>query len=234
MNNLKSQQQQEIAFELNKIFGIKPERILFLNPRDSNEPWIPADELESIARQVGGFTDITVVHDKFVTETNQVVYTATVINKTGVSFTRSGVATVGERPNDEDIDADTLASGRALGAALRAAGFHPYRSGSVVDFAEMREQIETRKFNAENQQIEDAARQRTNDLKAIHAEAEKKGLIVGKDDTLYRMWLFENFRVKTAAILDAETRARVINKLKNYRDEFAELEPALREDAMIA
>ena len=211
--------------QLNQNFGLNPERILFINPRDRNDPWIAPDELESIARQIGGFNHISVMHDKYIVETRQVVYTATVQDKHNISFTRPGVAAVGE--NDE-IDHDTLAHGRALGAALRAAGFHPYKSGSVVDFGQMKQQIEARAVAPDDGL-------RVKDLRQIHALAAEKGLIVGGNDTAYRMWLHEWFQVKTCIGLNPEERARVINKLKNYVNDYAAIQQEFGEgDALAA
>ena len=84
-------------------------------------------------------------------------------------FTHPGVATTGERPAGIDIEPETLAAGRALGASLRAAGFHPYKSGSVVDFSEMRREIEIRRKAAD---IEKEAR--IKDINQIHAIADEK------------------------------------------------------------
>lgn len=222
-NEIKSAKQQEILNELNQNFGLNPERILFINPRDQNEPWIAPDELESIARQIGGFKHISVMHDKYIIETHQVVYTATVEDKNSVSFTRPGVAMVGE---NSDIDHDTLAHGRALGAALRAAGFHPYKSGSVVDFGQMKQQIETKR--------EGETDLRGSDLKQIHALAIEKKLIVNGNYTAYRMWLMANFSVNTTVHMDEHDRARVINKLRVYENNYADLPQEIGAESMAA
>ncbi len=109
-NEIKTTKQQEILDELNKRFGIDPERILFINPRDANDPWIPPDELMSIARQHGGFKLVSVTHDKFISETMQQIYTATVVDAQERTFVRSGVAMLGEKPDGIEIDPDVLAS----------------------------------------------------------------------------------------------------------------------------
>lgn len=232
-NTIKTTKQQQILDELSNRFGIEPERILFINPRDANDPWIPPDELMSIARQHGGFKLVSVTHDKFISETAQQIYTATVVDRQDRTFVRSGVAMIGEKPNDFDIDADTLASGRALGAALRDAGFHPYRSGSVVSIDEARTAIEGKKNHQEIGRIGDEAALRTKDLQQIHAIAEKKGLIVGKDYTAYRERLFEKFGARTAAILGASERAAVVNWLNNL-DEWSDIPSEYRDDALVA
>lgn len=233
-NEIKTQKQQEILDELNKRFGIEPDRILFLNPRDANDPWIPPDEMMSIARQHGGFTLVSVTHDKFIGETSQQIYTATVVDAQERTFVRSGVATLGERPNGQDIDTETLASGRALSAALRDAGFHPYKSGSIVSLDDARQNIEERRRGRELQRIEDESALRIKDLKQIHALAREKGLIVGDNKIGYHLWLAEKFNVKSVAALDAPTRTRVINSLRNYIDEFADLTDEFGDEARAA
>lgn len=230
------EKRNEIIATLKAQFGLTDsacDRILFLNPRDLYEPWIPADVLQAIARQIDGFKGSSVTHDKFVSETQQVVYKATVFDIQGGSYTRTGVATVGEKPNNFDIPHDSLAEGRALGAALSAAGFHPYKSASVVDLSEARTVIEQRRQQAEYTGIEDEAELRKKDLRQIHTIAEKKGLIIGKDDSEYRLRLHEEFGTRTAAILDATDRARVINWLNQLPD-WSDVPIEYREDALVA
>jgi hypothetical protein len=233
-NEIKTAKQQEILDELNKRFGIDPERILFINARDQNDPWIPPDELMSIARQHGGFKLVSVTHDKFVGETAQQIYTATVVDALDRTFVRSGVATLGEKPNGQDIDTETLASGRALGAALRDAGFHPYKSGSIVNLDAARQHLEERNRNRDLQRIEDEAALRTKDLKQIHALAGEKGLIVGNNYTAYRLFLSYKFGTLTVVGLDAATRAQVINALNNYTSGFADAQDEFGGEAMAA
>ncbi len=233
-NNFKTTKQQEILDELNKRFGIEPDRIQFLNQRDENDPWIPPDELMSIARQHGGFKMVSVIHDKFVPETAQQIYTATLVDAQDRTFTRTGVATLGETPNGFDIDTDTLASGRALSAALRDAGFHPYKSGSIVSLDVARQSIEDRRRNRELQKIEDEAAVRVKDLRQLHKIAEEKGLIVGQNKIAYHLWLTEKFGVRSTAMMDEANRARVINALRNYTDDFADLTDEFGEEARAA
>ena len=73
-NNLRTAKQEEILNKLSETFGINPDRILFINPRDQNDPWIPSDELESIARQTEGCKQISVGYDKYISETKQVIF----------------------------------------------------------------------------------------------------------------------------------------------------------------
>jgi hypothetical protein len=215
------------------------ERVLFLNERDKTEPWIPADLQEAIARQVGTFKHISVTHDKFINERQQVIYTATVIDTADRSYTRTGAAIIGEAPNGVEMDVDVLAASRALNAALNAAGFNPFKAGSVVNIAEARESLQAKPLNPTEQQlhaVEDEATARRTDLARIHALAVEKGLTVGKDDSRYRDELFEHYGVRTAAILNRTERAAVVNWLTNYkRDDFLQSVPVeLQGDALIA
>ena len=238
--NLRTAKQQEILSKLAQNFDINEDRILFLNPVDKNEPWIPAEEMTAIARQHGGFKSIAVQHDKYIPETGQVIYMATVVDAQERVFIRSGAARMGEAPNGLEIDADTLAQGRALGAALRAAGFHPYKSGSIVELEDFdRAAFKLTEEQKGLQQIEDEAASRKSDLGQIHALAQEKGLILllpgnVKDMTKYRSELQLRFNTQTAATLDRAGRAAVINWLKTY-DDFLETVPKeLREEAQMA
>ncbi len=215
---LRTAKQQEIALNLEAEYGIDGTRILFLNPRNPNDPWIPPTILEAIARKFDEYRSSSVAHDKYIPETAQVIYMATVTDSKDRIFTRSGVATFGEVSGERDeIDADILAQGRALSAALNAAGFNPVKSVPMVNFAD---EAENEKQPRAQFVIEEEAALLKKDLRQIHALAVEKGLIVGKNDIEYRVWLAQHFNVKTSAILDAGDRARVINKLKFYREDF--------------
>ena len=232
MNNTKTEKQQEIVSKLVSQFGIDGERILFLNARNPLEPWIPPTILEQIALQMEGYRSSSVNHDKFIPQTSQVVYTATVTDANDRIFTRSGVATAGEANEIlDELDIDYLASGRALSAALRAAGFDPVKANPMVNFAD---ESASEKLPVEQYAVESEAAQRTKDLKQIHALAAEKGLIVGGKDSNYRIWLNQNFGVITSAILSAADRARVINKLRFYEEDYSNIPAELREEAMMA
>lgn len=230
---IRTAKQQEIVSRLVDTFGIDGSRILFLNPRDESDPWIPASQLEIIARQIEGYRNSKVSHDKYIRETEQHLYLATVVDTQGREFTRSGAATVGEAPIEgEEFDAHALAAGRALSAALKAAGFHPCE----IDFGrESENQSISQAERPQNLAIDEATR-RHNDLGVIHILAKEKNLWVGNDDTRYREELFKNFGVRTAAVLNITERAAVKNWLQNYKDEsFLNNVPAeYREDALMA
>lgn len=231
---LSAGQEQALKF-LKENFGLSEselDRVLFLNDRVGEEPWIPADIMEAIARQVGSFQHISVIHDKFVAERQQVLYTATVVDNFGRTFTRSGAALVDEKPNGQDIDVEILAQTRALNAALNAAGFNPFKAGSVVNLNFQRKPItDDEKRLVE---IQDEAELRNKDLRQIHALAEEKGLIVNKDLTRYRQELQAAFGVQTAAVLDHAERVAVINWLTNFQDFLSGLPADIQQDAMIA
>lgn len=189
------------------------------------------------------------VHDKVVPETRQIVYAGLVTDPDGRSYPRSGVASLdGETIGDRSFDGDTLAEQRALSAALTAAGFNPFKAGSVVSVekkADPTPAFSGQPLTDEQKQIHeiaDAAALRNKDLRQIHTLAEQKGLIVylpsgSRMMQRYRDWLHANFSVHSAAVLDPDARARVVDKLLKYSepDEFIQHLPAdLREDALIA
>lgn len=211
---------------------------------DQEEPWIPSDILEAIARLTGGFETISSVYDKVRTETQHLVYAGLVVDREGRSYPRSGVAKIdGETVGGTLFDGDALAENRALSASLQAAGFDPFKAGSVVSIGKLehgpsRSGTPLDDRQKELQQITDAAELRTKDLRQIHAVAEKKGLIVDKNDRLYRRWLMDNFQLTSSAFVDHETRMTIVAKLNELNDpaeySFAGLPADLKEDALIA
>lgn len=209
----RSAKQQTIAEGLAFKFNIDADRVLFLNPDRPEEPWLPAESLITIARQTEMFQTIDESFDQFIEPLKQVVHRAMAIDKQGRTFTRSGVATVGER---EDIDDHALAAGRAVSAALTAAGFNPLRPGSLVAFGTQ--------VNAPAQGgAADEAMMRNKDLKRIHALAAEKGLIVplgagAWDRTGYRRFLKEKYGTNTAANFDSLQRTSLINALEQLED----------------
>ena len=213
--------QETIRMQLAEQFNIDPERILFLNEKNPDEPWLNAEALTTIARQSGQFQAIDEEFNQYIERLNQIVHSATVVDREGRSYTRSGVATIGE---SSEIDDHGLAAGRAMSAALTAAGFNPLRPGAV----------NTLDLNLPTDQpvISDEAQSRNQDLKRIHKLAEVKGLIIptpggGWDRTKYRQMLMEKYEVNTAAGFDQLQRASLIQVLEQMPDvvvdEFAEV-----------
>lgn len=212
-----------------------------------DEPWIPPDILQGIANDIGTFSYVGIEFSKYVRELEQHIWTATVVDDKGRTYVRPGVATIGEESGSADeadglnIDAHLLAQGRALQAALGAAGFHPFKPGfrfkkepelpSHTGEAPTEREIEL-------QRKADESALRGKDLRQIHALAEECGLIIGEDRRNYRRWLKANYGgVETAAVLNASERASVINALSQFgpEDQFLNAVPLdLIADAMIA
>ncbi|GEM_PF-3153909 len=211
-----SNKREDIFFQLAK-FGINRNEVLFLNEKDPTEPWLSSDLLMSIARQAGGFKTTSVTFDKFVPERQQVIYTALVEDECGRQCIRSGAATEGE---NAEIDADTLAQSRGMKAALTGAGFNPFKAGSVVSISDKDafKKLSNDKL-AKHESAEEAAL-RVKDLKQIHAIATAKRLVNYqqgfKDDSEYRSWLFENFKIESAVEANRQLRAQIINQLSIY------------------
>lgn len=219
------------------------DRCLFFG-RD--EPWIPPDILQAIANGIGTFTYVGVKFGEYVRELEQCIWMATVVVDRGATFERPGVATIGEESGLDktgglNIDAHLLAQGRALQAALDAAGFHPFKPGFCL-----KNEPETPTHTGqpptereiELQRKADESALRGKDLRQIHALAEECGLIIGDDRRNYRRWLKANYGgVETAAVLNASERASVINALSQFgpEDQFLNAVPLdLIADAMIA
>ena len=216
-----STEQQRKAEELAEQYGIDRERILFLNSERPLEPWIPAEELMSIARQSGGFQSVEETFSEWVPGLNQVIHQAVVIDSQGRSYKRSGVATMGEGA-ESGPDEHQLAGSRAISAVLRAAGFHPLKSGAVVSAQPVKGQ-QVRVQLEVGQRVEDKA-ERTNTIAQIHLLAEKAGLIIyrpgeKKEMTDYRAWLLEMFDTETAAGLDEKQRAQAVHELRRLAGE---------------
>jgi hypothetical protein len=205
--------QEEVLKTLGANFGLSESELnrclFFLNGDD--QPWIPPDILEAIARQTGGFKTISSTYGQFIPQLNQVVWDGLVVDAQDRSFPRSGVATIGERPSGIEIDTHVLAKGRALSSSLQAAGFDPFRAGSVI----ARSNVAPR--DPDLQRITDEAALRTKDMRQIHKIATDKGLIRNGDMYEYREWLRENFGVISSGVLDAKARVRVVNALTLYQ-----------------
>ena len=190
---------------------------------NANEPWIPPDVLQGIANDIGTFSFIGIEFSQYVRELEQHIWTATVVDDKGRTFVRPGVATIGEESGaGEDgsglnIDAHLLAQGRALQAALSAAGFHPfkpaYRGGKKAQDVPSHTGQRPTERDVELQRRADESALRGKDLRQIHALAEECGLMIGSDRRNYRRWLVANYNVKTAALMTAGERASVINAL---------------------
>lgn len=208
-------QQQAIAEGLAGKFDIDVERIYFLNEDKPEEPWLSAESLITIARQSDEFQMIDESFDQYIAPLNQVVHRSTVITRAGRTYTSSGVATIGERA---DIEDHALAAGRAVRAALTAAGFNPLRPGGFVTL-----DLHLAAGAQAKAASSDEAQSRNADLRRIHAVAERKGLIKplpGRkwDRRGYKDFLIEKYETPTAAGFDSLQRTSLINALEQLQD----------------
>lgn len=244
-------QQAKLAF-LKANYGLSDSdiaRCLFFS-EDQEIPFIPAEFKIAIARRTNQFSSIDAEFSSHVPSLNQLVYKGTVIDLDGRSITRTGVATIGEKPNGEEMDPHKLAENRSLSQALDDFGFNPFKTNFVAVMAftsripkdpEMTGADPVGKAPV-SRYVSPEAQRRKDDLAIIHQLAEEKGLMIklnsgGWDTVSYRDWLERKFGVRSAATLDQDTRAQVINKLKLHgteRDDFSYLPPELQQDALIA
>lgn len=196
--------QRRIVQSLEREFGIDGSRVMFLN----GEPWLPSDVLMTIARRSGKFLSIEEDFKEFVPVVKQFVHTARLVDRGGMVFQRSGVATVGEQlPTGEYADPHDLAASRALVKVMNAAGVNPFKPAAAITFAE------------------DDKQGRNADLARIHILAGEAGLVGVDEEGLkshkaYYGYLREWGRsalgreVKTSAELNQEQRAMLIESLK--------------------
>lgn len=208
--------QMAIVRNLHQQFNVDPGRVKFLG---KGEPWLPADVLAAIGRATGKIKSIDEDYREFIAGRNQVVHKAIVVDVNDNVYGRSGVATIGETLPDmeegEAVDEHDLAASRAIVKALNLAGVNPFKSGSIVSLAEAKA---ARPRTVEEARIAEGV-QRSNDIARIHIVAMDAGLIehttVGrKDDSKYRDWLFENYKVGSAVALNETERASVIAALE--------------------
>jgi hypothetical protein len=189
-----------VNLEQLKQYGIEPGDVLKIEEK----PWLSSEQLCAIARQLGMFRVFDV--DFADTKGDQIVYKATLVTNDDITFSRSGVATFGEKlPNGEGVSAQDLAASRALRSALAMAGIDPFRTAPVIPLTTRK------KYDAKAITY---AVERTNQIKQLHALATEKGLISGSDYSGYRAWMLENFDTDTSAKFDDEQFALAINKLQ--------------------
>lgn len=219
-------------------------RFLFFS-EDQEIPYMPPEFKILIARKTNQFSSIEAEFSTHVGSLNQLIYKGSVIDLDGRSITRTGVATIGEKPNGEEMDPHKLAENRALGQALDDFGFNPFKRSFVAIVAHVPKDAPTSPFDAPaTVEASPEAQRRKADLDQIHKLAEKKGLSIklttGNYDKIgYRDWLERKFGARSVVTFDAEKRAQVINKLRLYpededRENFSYLPAELREDALIA
>ena len=228
LRNTRTPQQQAVVDQLVERYNINGSKVLFLNEKNPNEPWLRGKLLAAIARQSGLFKSILVKYDQFIAPLSQVVYQGEVMDLDDHLFSLPGVGTHGEKmANSEDeVNEHDLAESRALKSTLELAGFDPLDPASVVHLGELMPRVPG----------EAEAESRLNDLARIHILAKEKGLIIegarmdGKDDaSRYRKFLLDKYGINTAAGFDPLQRKSLIEALERYEaDEFAELAEAER------
>jgi hypothetical protein len=242
-NLTRTSAQQAVVNQLVDKFGIDGSKVLFLNERDRNEPWLRARLLASIARQSGLFKVVRAEYENYIEPLNQIVYQATIVDLQDRIYSLPGVASANEKisnseeasksaAGDEPINAHDLAESRSLKSTLELAGFDPFDPTSVVPLGE---------FNPPTRDEAAAkAQSRLNDLARIHILAKEKFLIIegagpdGKDDTTgYRNFLETHYSgVRTAVGFDALQRKSLIEALERYEiDEFAGLNVSAESEA---
>jgi hypothetical protein len=205
----KTAAQQKQASDLARKLGIGEEDIYFLRTDKPAEPWLSPSALITVARKSPELRDIADEFVEFVPPLNQLIYRGVVVDAQGRRFTRTGVATIGEKP---ELDSHKLAAGRALSASLRAAGFDPLKAGNVVA-----EPLIPRVTPIDD----DKARNKR--LAEIHTLAEQKGLEIKRegqkpDNLAYRRWLYEHFGVWSTVRMSEGEHQQVINALKQLPD----------------
>lgn len=202
--------------QLEREYGINPKDVPILD----GEPWLTSNQLAMIARRDGSFSSIDVDFKEHVSELNQVVWRATVIDKESRIFCRSGVATIGERlPTGAQASEHELAASRALRSALAMAGFDVLKGGSAVSL----------KSSGRIEMAEDETTTRYGQLRQIHTLAEKLGLILPakqgekRDMTKYKAFLLERYGLESTAGMSESERASVIASLTEMERQYGEL-----------
>jgi hypothetical protein len=217
LQRARTPEQQAVVQRLVQEFGIDAEKVLFLKKGKPLEPWLNYKALTRVAKLSGRFRGLAEHFATYVEPLRQVVHSATVTDKDGFEYTRSGSATIGEQLFDGDeANADELAASRALRAALDAADFDPVNAGAQpLDL----------QLSAPEHVVADSAISRANDIKAAHKIARDKGLIRPSPDdaslldmTDYRAFLTQGFNVNSMVGLKPYERAALINALRELPD----------------
>ncbi|HKO43373.1 MAG TPA: hypothetical protein VJU84_08785 [Pyrinomonadaceae bacterium] len=217
----RSLQQQEVIKKLQELFKLEEEdanSILFLDKKHPLKPWYPYGVAMTIARQSNELRDVAEHFSTYIEPLRQLVHSATVTDSKGRTFTRPGVATLGEKMEGEDedtIDEHRLAGARAINSALDMAGFNPVKLTSST--------LELNLGSREDSILNDAEA-RSKDLRQIHTLAREKGLIKPFEDdptkndvTGYFNFLLEKFGTDTTAQMAPAERAQVINALQELQ-----------------
>jgi len=226
-------------------------RCLFFD-KDQEVPFIPAEFKIAIARRTSQFSSIEPEFVKHIPELHQLVYKGTVIDLDGRSIARNGVATIGEKPNGEEMDPHKLAENRALSQALDDFGFNPFKTNFVTGIMIARVSKDPSPTHTADpvgaapmpRYVDPEVQRRNDDLALIAMLALEKGLSIkltngNYDKVGYRDWLERKFGARSVVTFDAEKRSQVINKLRLYpededRENFSHLPMELQQEALIA
>ena len=217
-------EQLQVRGEYANRFSIPTHWILFLNDREPLEPWFNPKALLAIARQAPEIQTVSGRFDKYVEPLKRIFFLGTVILANGRSYEMTGWSTVGEHLFDarDDIDEFSLAQGRAMHAAMEAAGVNPSKPASLVSLMKPRPPV----VNDEDEEMNpDEAAQRGKDVARIHVLAEALGLIKSeggmRNKYEYRIWLqrfskdaFGLTSVTSSTALSRGQRQLVISELQ--------------------
>lgn len=233
-------QQQQKAEGFHKLFGIPKGEVFFPDPDRPLEPCLTTSALLEIARNIPDIRDVSEQFDRYEPALQQLVYRARVILSDGRAFERTGVARVNEPipGKEKESDGHGLAGSRAVRKVLAAVGVDPIgrpeETKRMLQASPTPLQVETppskpvTTIEGEEPNT-DAAWERYKDLQAIHALAERKGLITResghKDMGPYREWLEEfciglgkEEGIRTASRLNQTERAMVVKALEELPD----------------
>src|SRR5229473_2669223 len=107
---LRTARQKEVVERLVEAFGIDGSKVLFLNAKNPDEPWLRAKQLAAIARRSQLFKVIRAEHEKVVDlgARKQVIYQGTVVDLDDHIYSLPGVATYGEAiaATDEPVNTE--------------------------------------------------------------------------------------------------------------------------------
>lgn len=181
MQQLRTTQQRDMVQALVERFGIDGSKVVFF-PEEPDYPWLPGKQLAKIAQRSGLFKVVRVEHEKVmeVGAARQLHSQGTVVDLNDFSYSLPGVATVGEKIAgvSDDVDPWDLADARAMRSTLDLAGVDPL--AALNGHGRSPKPLDPVAANT-LARISDNAR--------IHILARDKGLIVGKDFSLYRRFI---------------------------------------------
>ena len=182
-------------------YGIRPSDVLTID----GEKWLSAEQLAAILRERGDFAAVRTGYEAFITELNQLIYFAELVDRDGHLYRRSGVATIGERlPTGAETNEHQLASARALRSTLALAGYDLLRNEKVQPLKRGRIEL----------QPDPAHITRRDQIRRLHALATEAGLIEGSNRRGYQEFLLENFDTDSSVDFTERQFEQAINLLR--------------------